>query len=394
MKSIYPQDLIIYKLTNICNLKCEYCYVFKKSDYKQYPQFTNLKVSRQLGIRILEHCNYTNKKSISLLLHGGEPLLIGKKKFIEIVSDIRQTCADIELNIYIQTNGILLDYEWLQILNSFQISFSISLDGPPSINNKFRKNENNSFYSDSFIKKILKLKYGIESREIFQKLFQGILCVIHPKTNPVKLYEWFIKCGFNNVNFLLPDGNYIDNPLVNYGEEYLITFLKQTFKFYIDRDDISMNNSFFKHVIRSNLGIISDVDAYGADLKSMCVVETDGSVSAHDVLRICKNEFSKDYTNVFDNQLGAHPDFYNLDEIQKLSKSCRECSYLISCGGGYLPHRFDGVTFNNKSIYCEVFKEFFKYSEEVLQSIIPNNLWKLYSDEEILKKYQMQSTLL
>ena len=86
-----------------------------------------------------------------------------------------------------------------------------------------------------------------------------------------------------------------------------------------------------------------------------------------DVSRICGGEYSNDLLNIFDHALDEHIHRYRIDEIQQVCGKCLKCPYFESCGGGYLPHRFDGVSFANPSLYCDAL---YALSERMMQVLL------------------------
>jgi uncharacterized protein len=108
------------------------------------------------------------------------------------------------------------------------------------------------------------------------------------------------------------------------------------------------------------------LDALGGDLRLLCVLESDGTIGVSDVTRICGGEYANDVLNIFDHALDEHVRRYRIDEVQQVCGTCRACPHLASCGGGYLPHRFDGVHFANPSIYCDAL---YALSERMVQAL-------------------------
>ena len=118
---------IILKIPgNGCNIDCEYC--FEKEKRVSHEFF-----KPDLLDRIINKVD----NNIVITFHGGEPLLIGKKRFIDLLEVIRQKPDKVD-GVFIQSNGILLDEEWVDILyrqyKDLNIEMSLSLDGSESMN--------------------------------------------------------------------------------------------------------------------------------------------------------------------------------------------------------------------------------------------------------------------
>jgi uncharacterized protein len=79
MKEIHA----ILKISERCNLRCTYCYFFFGGDNsyeKHSPIIRKETIEGVIGF-LLQGARSINPQKISLILHGGEPLLIKKQLF-------------------------------------------------------------------------------------------------------------------------------------------------------------------------------------------------------------------------------------------------------------------------------------------------------------------------
>jgi uncharacterized protein len=74
-----PIREFILKVHNRCNLACDYCYIYEMADtsWSEQEPAMSPAVAKQAALRIREHAQRHELKTFSLVLHGGEPLLIG-----------------------------------------------------------------------------------------------------------------------------------------------------------------------------------------------------------------------------------------------------------------------------------------------------------------------------
>lgn len=332
--------------------------------WKKRPKIISQQVIEKTAEKIKAHCTKNNIKTFNIEFHGGEPLLVGLKHFRKIVSIFQEVLtSEIKLKFHLQTNGLLLDNNWLDFFNSIDLSFGISLDGPPEIADKFRVDHKGIGTTNRVIQNIHKF----QENSSYKNTFSGILCVLtNPAINSKELIDWFINNGFRNIDFLLPDGNHSRQPNPKYQLKDFTNFLISAFDYCISFTKNAPRIRFFEYMIRGLTGEKLTLDSFGGDLSNICTVESDGSIGLNDVGRICK-PLQNEYTNVFKNSLTDHLDYYKLSEIQNLSKKCKKCTYLSACGGGYLPHRFDGLSFQNPSYYCETL---YNVSEHIHNTII------------------------
>src|SRR5207253_2429133 len=103
-----------------------------------------------------------------------------------------------------------LDQEWLALFARNEISFGISLDGPPELADDrrvFRRDGSGS--TSALLRNVAELR---KSGSLFDELFGGCLCVIDPRSNGAAMVDWFVDHGFDTFDFLLPDGNRANLP--------------------------------------------------------------------------------------------------------------------------------------------------------------------------------------
>jgi uncharacterized protein len=370
---------IILKIAQRCNLNCTYCYVYNRGDesWRTRPVVISEGVLRQLGSRITEHCERYGLSSFTIELHGGEPLLVGKKRMQALVDILRDTCS-CHLHFTMQTNGLLLDGEWLELLARNEISFGISLDGPPAVADEYRVMRKDGSGSTQPLLDIIADLRG--DGPTFDELFGGCLCVVNPALDGGELVDWFVEQGFPSFDFLLPDGNRVNPPQGWTGVEPYTRFLLAAFERWYSLGDRAPRIRKFELMMTGLMGGNVFLDALGGDLRLLCVVESDGSIGVSDVTRICGGEYSQDALNVFDNPLDAHISRYRIMEIQEPCATCQQCPHLASCGGGYLPHRFDGLTFDNPSLYCDALFALSARMMQVLRADLPAELWTSTQD--------------
>ncbi len=175
---------IILKVTRGCNLSCKYCYLFDKekySDEQMSDEIYDFILRRWLSeTKSGNYFNNTKEQPIELVLHGGEPLLIGKQKFIRFLKKAYQYAQiyNKNLRVSIQSNATLMDDDWYEILKTWNISPGISFDGN-NLNEDFRSSS-----SKSVIQKINDM--------ISNGIRPGILIVLH-KGNYNNMSENFEK---------------------------------------------------------------------------------------------------------------------------------------------------------------------------------------------------------
>lgn len=120
---------IILALTGDCNLKCYGCYAH--ANEKDY--FDKFKILKSLNT-LLKRYNINH-----IVMHGGEPLLIDKNDFDDILKFIKYKSPKTSLSI--QTNATLIDDEWIEIFKKYNMVVGTSYRGYRELFNKLSCSE-------------------------------------------------------------------------------------------------------------------------------------------------------------------------------------------------------------------------------------------------------------
>lgn len=148
---------IMIRPCSSCNLSCKYCYVSEKK---------NAKMNRSTLSQIIDSAQSMDVGRIKYLWHGGEPLLAGIRFYEEAVNlQQRHAKKGVKIINEVQTNGTLLDQEYIKFFKENTFHLGISLDGTKEIHDKNRiyPNGQGSFEQVKNAIKVLKMndiKFG------------------------------------------------------------------------------------------------------------------------------------------------------------------------------------------------------------------------------------------
>lgn len=362
----------LIKIASRCNLNCDYCYMYQHEDksWKTQPKVINIKTITKVAERIAEYLKTTNNESFDIIFHGGEPLLFGINNIIEMVHIFKNTLVTDSIITYsIQTNGVLLTPDIISKLFEEGISISVSLDGPKEYNDLHRLD----FNGESSFEKVLQ---GINFlKETNSDLFSGVISVIDPRTNPNILFEFINKLDLPKFDLLLPDATYKNKPFLRDTDpDIYVNWINNAYDVWFNHYS-HIPVRWFDAILATRVGIPSDTDVMGFGSVNLLVIETDGSFTDHDVLKITQPQGAHLNLSVFDSSIAdvkKHPQIqyhgYLLTQ-EGISEKCKKCPIVNACGGGSVPHRFDPVNkFDMPSIYCrEIFSVMAK-SADLLRS--------------------------
>lgn len=119
-----PRTVLLKVNGNRCNMSCVYCSELPKRFSPEQCTFDMYKVISLVG---------KLPRDAAIILHGGEPTLIGMQNILHLVQSIRN--MGFAYTPSIQTNGFL-DDEWVEFFakNKDIIKLSVSMDGPKECN--------------------------------------------------------------------------------------------------------------------------------------------------------------------------------------------------------------------------------------------------------------------
>lgn len=124
-------NMLVLKLTRDCNLRCSYCYVRNKDNYK--GEIIDFDLFKSIVDRVVKEKTKGNaiNETFSLIFHGGEPLLAGPENLAKMLGYARKQFLDnnIKHEFGIQTNLTLLTPQVAQVLHEYDVSIGISFDG-------------------------------------------------------------------------------------------------------------------------------------------------------------------------------------------------------------------------------------------------------------------------
>lgn len=154
-----------------CNLRCKYCFAKHGSSYKEITRdYTKESIVRMLDFFFLQA--FPNKKSYRInFVSGGEPLIN-----FDIIKQTVDYCENliaqknINVKIWLCTNGTLLTDAICKYLDKHKITIGISLDGSKNIHDENRIDALGNGTYERIIQRI----QDIQNSETLSNRFKGI----------------------------------------------------------------------------------------------------------------------------------------------------------------------------------------------------------------------------
>lgn len=349
-------DTVLIKVASRCNINCSYCYVYNMGDsgWTNMPNQISYETTATIA-KSLRGLSRKQHRSFAVVLHGGEPLLLGLIKLRRLIFSLRDALPA-ECALSIQTNGILLTEEILDLCSATRVTVSVSIDGPRHIHDKYRIGHTGRGTYDQVLKGIELLRGHRDSKF----LFTGLLAVIDPASDPGEVYTFFKELNPPSVDFIYRDGNHSRLPTGKrslQSTEYGRWFAGLLDVYLADPNPIRIR--ILDDLIKLMLGGSGTKDGVGLTDYGVLIIDTDGSITKNDTLKSSydgADRFSEKWsvhTHDIADVLGS-PRFEEYHRMQRPScKTCLSCPELRVCGGGMTLHRWrDDNGYDNPSVYC------------------------------------------
>jgi uncharacterized protein len=328
--------LIVPHLT--CNLSCRYCYE------TAYRKKNKPKMVYDLP-KILKRMEELKKEYPEMCLHGGEPLLMGKKDVRKILTKIKKLTGKSS----IQTNGTLIDDDYIKIFKDCCTNVGVSYDGPGELSDCRLHNFKNANI-DSKIKKMVAAGIPVSLIVVVSKSNAGT------EKKLAKLKKFLLEMNKMKINGRI-------NPCGGMRKYELSE--KRLQEVYLDLADFCLKNSLrwspFMDIVNGLQGkprvcIFSGCDPFCTP--SAAEMIEDGSLT--NCMRTNKEYILLRYPRR-DSIRGEI-----LSEIPQESGGCKGCSYWKACQGGCPTAAIDD-DWRNKTYQCSLWKSLFGFFENILR---------------------------
>ncbi len=354
---------VIVRCADTCNYACTYCY----SQPEEIHGLMNSKTAVEVIKKVTNYCG--THRQIHFVWHGGEPLLCGIDFFKSIVAKCEEL-SQFHIVNSIQTNGYLLNQQFVDFCISNKITISTSMDGPEKVHNinRLDKNGIGTFFSTKQAVELLRNN----------NINPSCVTVFHRHSIPRlrEIYEFFrdnqinfrvnpvvkIKGGANSYNDLAISS-------IEYGES-----MCDLFDWWF-QDDPKIRIEPFHTII----GNFIDDNVWGCDNHGQCL-RSIISINPNGDIFPCGRFTSESEFNLGNiNQCSSLEDVFSGELYSSLSSrdastidECKNCQFGPICNGGCMVTGYmaRGEIFD-KDYYCAGRRMLFHHIlSKVHQSVI------------------------
>jgi uncharacterized protein len=325
-------SLLIKPASSLCNMHCKYCFYADIASSREIASYGIM--SQETVYQILT----TTKKDLlpgdhlTIAFQGGEPTLAGLdffKGFFAIADDILR---GIEVHYAFQTNGLLLDKNWCEVLLERKVLMGLSLDGPSGMHNAQRPDSvGKGTYNRVCASMGLLRRYGVPF---------NILAVLTSASakHPSSFWNWLLKENVQYVQFIpcLNDLNASERSPYALTPTLFRDFYRQLFPMWVRSMEAGhfISVKFFDDLI--NLYLAGRTTACG--ITGHCtvqyVVEANGDVFPCDFYALDSYRMGSLLEDK-PSDLFRKGEFFLTDgRVYFQTEPCNRCLYRTSCGGG------------------------------------------------------------
>jgi len=339
---------VIKAVGNRCNLRCRYCYAL--SEIRQ-----NFMSDRTLK-RVIKAISELAPLPI-FFWGGGEPLLRGKDFFKKVLDLQSRFCGNHNVINSLQTNGTLLDVEWIDLFRQYNFQIGISWDGR---NDSSRVTLNGEAISDNVWGRIeLCLKEGLNP---------GIIMVI------TRQNKRFVS-ETARLLYLRGIKNLLLKPYIGGIEELSLDSASyaevvcRLLDLWLDIGD----KNWIIEPLHSYMKVLSgNFSGVACQLTNNCgnflTIESNGDISCCDFIPqrlVFENVHTSSIHDVLEK---SH--YRRFMETAKIKpEGCFNCGWVPLCGGGCLHYREFNSRFQQWERYslCKATKKIFDYCSKHLR---------------------------
>jgi len=352
-----PTFMVIPSLA--CQASCKYCFGPHKGATMD-EQTAKETVSFIHNIAI-ETC----AKEVSIVFHGGEPLLAPISVWRVLLDEIKLVLADYRVKLNLQSNLWNLTDEFLTLLCENNVSIGTSMDGDKE---HCDLNRGEGYYAKTYA--------AVQKANAVGCSVSAIATI----TKQTLLHTTEIAKYFRNNNMpmvlhgALAGMDEKDSLFALTSDEYA-SMIKDLFPWYIKNRkymQIDTLDNFVRGIVTGNPGVCTFQNCFGMFLS----ISPIGDITSCQRLA-GKNEFSMG--NIFDKPTLAK--LYQspaakaqLKQENQVAQQCKPCEFYHICKGGCY---YNAIASGNDVIdpWCEGYKEIYSFvREKVMHEIIANPL--------------------
>jgi uncharacterized protein len=333
---MFDPRLIILQPTPFCNINCSYCYLGHRDDRRLMPKEVIEAVRERIFRRL------SADASPAVVWHAGEPTAAPIRWYEHAYARLADVSPPLA-SFAMQSNGIVIDQKWIDLLRRTNTNISLSIDGPQRFHDERRRTRNGKPTWHLAMRGLKRLQAA--------GLDPSVITVLHPAglECPEDYYEFYrdnqitqISCSVDELEGANRASSFAGKDHKGAVTAFLLSLLESAY-----RDGFPLTIREVERVSQILAGIKSvaneQVEPWAA-----IVVAADGKVSTYspefmEVSAPAYGDFV--FGNILDGDLEdfAQSEAFkrtNCDVASGLAACRSNCRYFEVCGGGSPVNKF------------------------------------------------------
>lgn len=367
------QTLLIKPAGPDCNMACTYCFYRKKASlFRESPSH---RMSQDVLEEMIRQAMRQSGRQINFIWQGGEPTLMGLEFYRKCIEFQQRFGRGQLVGNGLQTNGLLIDAEWIRFLKSYNWLVGLSLDGPQHVHDHYRGTRGGGGTWE-------KVTASAE-RMLAADLAVNALIVVNDYSVrfPDEIYAFHKNLGLSHMQFIPcvePDE---DNPphVLDFSvpAEGYGRFLCRLFDLWMDDfSDLEPATSvrLFESLFYAYIGYPPPECTLLDECGTYLVVEHTGDVYSCDFFVQPAWRLGNVKDSSLSEMLNAERQSVFGQRKANLPDECTCCRWLSLCRGGCPKDRLSGRAGKAPNYLCAAYQMFFEYSDERLRELAER--WK------------------
>ncbi|RJP33337.1 MAG: anaerobic sulfatase maturase [Candidatus Omnitrophota bacterium] len=389
-----PLQSILIKPTGAdCNLDCTYCFYLEKSGL--YPETKKHRMSLSVMEEMVRQMMRDGEAALSFGWQGGEPTLMGVDFFRKAVQfQQKYGRSGQSVGNGMQTNGMLINNDWIKLFNEYSFLVGLSLDGPEHIHDHYRftKGKRPSWANVTNAAKRM-LDGGVAVNAL-------VVVNDYSAQFPREIYEFHKSLGFEFMQFIPcvePDPHHAGQaaPFSVTAEQYG-RFLCDIFDCWIAdfRESIPTTSvRYFDSVFHTYVDLPPPECTLLEECGCYVVVEHNGDV------------YSCDFFVEPDWKLGNVMEGRIIDMLnhprqrefgcwkKELPPECPSCRWLAHCRGGCTKDRISDPADHGSNHFCRSYMMFFDHADADLRRLAVEWMQRQQREEEAHRRRMTEAVI-
>ena len=381
-------NLMLKPAGSLCNLDCAYCYYLDKSEIYggREPRMTVEELERYVRGYIAACVT----DEVTFNWHGGEPLILGLDFYKKAIEYQQKYKGDKKINNTLQTNATLVTDEWARFFRENNFLLGVSVDGPPEVHDRYRKDRGGAPSLERVLAGIRKLHAAGAEYNIMATVNSA------SEGKGLQVYQYLKSLGSAFIQFS-PVVEHVVRPLRNgkpdkHARPHIVDpsepgaslapwsvspvgfgrFICDIFDYWVRHDVGRVFVNFFDCTLANWCGVQPGTCSFAETCGGNAVVEHNGDVYICDHFVYPKYLIGNIYRDSLKEMMSSPEQVrFGIDKRNSLPRVCLRCEFVNLCHGGCPKHRFNTTDSGQTGLnaLCEGYRMFFAHSAGKMQKM-------------------------